>query len=123
MTVLSDKQIKQRASDPERPMITPFYNRSVKEAKGEKIASFGVSSAGYDIRAAEEFMIFTPVKETLWERIKAFFTGKKKKSNRSTTRRWTNPSSRKCLVQRLSFLRVVSCWLVRWNTSTCHVTW
>lgn len=77
MTVLSDRQIKQRCAT-DKPMISPFFSESVKEVDGQKVASFGVSSAGYDIRAAEEFMIFTPIKETLWERIKAFVTGKKK---------------------------------------------
>lgn len=76
--ILSDKQIRARATDLEKPMIQPFFNHSVKVHRGEKVASFGLSSAGYDIRAAEEFMIFTPIKETLWERIKRFVTGKPK---------------------------------------------
>ena len=78
MTVLSDKQIKQRSLESADPMIQPFFASSVKEVSGVKVASFGVSSAGYDIRAAEEFMIFTPIKETFWERLKTLLTGKRK---------------------------------------------
>jgi len=55
-----------------KPMIDPFFPESVKEINWEKpidgttcvefgtkkIASFGLSSGGYDIRAAAEFKVF-----------------------------------------------------------------
>jgi dCTP deaminase len=78
MSVLSDKTIKRLATDLNKPMIQPFYGRSVKELKNERVASYGLSTAGYDIRAAPEFMIFKPIKYTLWERLKFLFTGKPK---------------------------------------------
>jgi len=78
MSVLSDKSIRSLCQDAEVPMISPFYGRSVKEVRGEKVASYGLSTAGYDIRAAQEFMIFKPIKYSLWERLKHLFTGKPK---------------------------------------------
>ena len=42
------------------PMISPFSPTSVKRAEdGTGIASYGVSSYGYDIRAAPEFKVFS----------------------------------------------------------------
>lgn len=42
-----------------RPMIEPFFSESIKRNElGRGIASYGVSSYGYDIRAAAEFKIF-----------------------------------------------------------------
>lgn len=83
MSVLSDYSIAMRCgldfdypSEPIdtkiKPMIEPFFPHSVKEMPWEKpiagttcvesgikkIASFGLSSGGYDIRAAAEFKIF-----------------------------------------------------------------
>jgi dCTP deaminase len=78
MSVLSDKTIRRLATDLKKPMIQPFYGRSVKELKGERVASYGLSTGGYDIRAAPEFMIFKPIKYSLWERLKQLFTGKPK---------------------------------------------
>lgn len=75
MTVLSDKTISALCMEKERPMIVPFFGRSVKERLGVKVASYGLSTAGYDIRAAGEFMVFKPIKYTLWERLKHLFTG------------------------------------------------
>lgn len=72
MTVLSDKSITSLC-DPDqtdRPMIQPFYNKSIKVDKdGVKIASYGVSSGGYDIRAACEFKVFKPLKRPWWRRL------------------------------------------------------
>lgn len=40
-------------------MISPFSPESIKKSEeGEGIASYGVSSYGYDIRAAPEFKVF-----------------------------------------------------------------
>jgi len=41
----------------EQRMIEPFVDRQVREG----VISYGVSSYGYDIRVADEFMIFTNV--------------------------------------------------------------
>ncbi|CAB4120899.1 Dcd Deoxycytidine deaminase [uncultured Caudovirales phage] len=41
-------------------MIDPFVDCQIKEYKGRKIVSYGLSSYGYDIRCAEEFKIFSP---------------------------------------------------------------
>lgn len=53
-----------------KPMITPFEPQQVKtrkndHGKDERIISYGVSSYGYDIRAAPEFRVFTNVNTTL----------------------------------------------------------
>lgn len=56
--VLSDATIAQLCKTP-LPMIEPFFSESIKKSEsGEGIASFGVSSYGYDIRAAPEFKVF-----------------------------------------------------------------
>src|SRR5882762_4388482 len=39
----------------ERRMIEPFEPGQVKEAKGQRIVSYGTSSYGYDIRCSNEF--------------------------------------------------------------------
>ena len=41
----------------EHRMIEPYEDRQVRDG----VISFGVSSYGYDIRVAEEFIIFTNV--------------------------------------------------------------
>lgn len=44
------------------PMITPYFPTKVKvDEQGNKIASYGQSSAGYDIRCAPEFKLFCGV--------------------------------------------------------------
>ncbi len=45
----------------EHGMIAPFEDRQVREGA----ISYGVSSYGYDIRIADEFMIFTNVNSTI----------------------------------------------------------
>ena len=42
-------------------MIEPFVDGQVREVKGRKLVSFGLSSYGYDLRVAEEFKVFTNV--------------------------------------------------------------
>lgn len=77
MTVLSDKSILAYC-DGETPMIEPFFRESVKiNDEGTRVASYGVSSAGYDLRAAPEFKLFIPPKpKSLWQRLKELVTGK-----------------------------------------------
>jgi len=45
----------------EQNMINPFVDRQVREG----VISYGVSSYGYDIRVADEFMIFTNVHSSI----------------------------------------------------------
>jgi len=42
-------------------MITPFVNHQVTHENGKKVISYGLSSAGYDIRVDRHFKIFSPV--------------------------------------------------------------
>lgn len=58
MSVLSDRKITELCTHVQHPMIEPFVADSIKEINGERIASFGLSSYGYDIRAAPEFKVF-----------------------------------------------------------------
>lgn len=50
--ILSDKWIKEQDN-----MIYPFINHTVREINGKKACSFGLSSAGYDLRLAPEVII------------------------------------------------------------------
>lgn len=52
--VLPDKQIRQLAEA--RRMIDPF----VEAQKRGGVISYGLSSYGYDVRVADEFLVFTP---------------------------------------------------------------
>jgi dCTP deaminase len=45
----------------ERGLIDPFEPTQIREADGERVISFGVSSYGYDIRCAPEFKVFTNI--------------------------------------------------------------
>ena len=63
MTLRSDKWIRQMAI--EEKMIEPFVDRQIRDANGQKLVSFGLSSYGYDLRVAEEFKVFTDVHNTL----------------------------------------------------------
>ena len=55
MAIKSDRWIRKMAL--EQNMIEPFVDRQVRDG----VISYGVSSYGYDIRVADEFMIFTNV--------------------------------------------------------------
>jgi len=59
MSVKSDSWIKKMAL--EEDMISPFFSEQVREEKGRKVVSYGLSSYGYDIRVADEFKIFTNI--------------------------------------------------------------
>ncbi|NCO67700.1 MAG: dCTP deaminase [Nitrospirae bacterium CG_4_10_14_0_8_um_filter_41_23] len=54
----NDRWIKEMA---EKGMIEPFNKEQVKEG----VISYGVSSYGYDMRIADEFKIFTNIKNTI----------------------------------------------------------
>jgi len=60
MGLLSDRQIEQYSLQPE-PMIYPFIGSNIKRVVDKKVVSYGVSSYGYDLTAADEFKIFTNV--------------------------------------------------------------
>lgn len=44
-----------------RPMIEPFQNTQVREIDGKHVISYGNSSYGYDVRAADEWEVFTNI--------------------------------------------------------------
>jgi dCTP deaminase len=49
----------------ERGMIEPFVEDQVREANGERVISYGLSSYGYDLRVSREFKVFTNVFNTV----------------------------------------------------------
>jgi dCTP deaminase len=55
MSIKPDHWIRARALE---GMIEPFADQQVREAAGAGVISFGVSSFGYDLRAAREWKIF-----------------------------------------------------------------
>ena len=55
----SDRWIRKMAL--EQRMIEPFVEKQIRNAESNKIVSFGLSSYGYDLRVADEFMVFTNV--------------------------------------------------------------
>lgn len=59
MSIKSDKWIRRMAA--EKGLIEPFQSNQIREAKGERVISYGTSSYGYDIRCADEFKIFTNI--------------------------------------------------------------
>ena len=59
MSIKSDRWISKMSR--EHGMIEPFEDKQVREGA----ISYGVSSYGYDIRIADEFMIFTNVNSTI----------------------------------------------------------
>ena len=59
MPIKSDRWIKEMAT--KHRMIAPFADRQVRKGK----ISYGLSSYGYDIRVADEFMIFTNVNSSI----------------------------------------------------------
>ncbi len=59
MSIKSDRWIAQMAKD--HRMIEPFADKQVRDGT----ISYGLSSYGYDIRVADEFMIFTNVNNSI----------------------------------------------------------
>jgi dCTP deaminase len=59
MPVKNDRWIRKMAT--EHDMIRPFEEMQVREG----VISYGLSSYGYDLRAADEFKIFTNVNSTI----------------------------------------------------------
>ena len=66
MSILSDRQIAQLCQFTDTPMIEPFSLHSVKTTdQGQSIASYGLSSYGYDIRSSREFKLFTNINQAV----------------------------------------------------------
>lgn len=63
MTILSDIEIAKLSL--EKEMISPFCESQIKEVKGSKIISYGLSSYGYDARVSTEFKIFTNINSSV----------------------------------------------------------
>jgi dCTP deaminase len=57
MTIKPDIWIARMAV--EHSMIDPFVDNQIRQAEDRRVISYGVSSYGYDLRAAPEFQIFT----------------------------------------------------------------
>jgi len=57
VTILSDNEISYLAR--EKGMIEPYEPTLVREQDGLKVISYGQSSYGYDMRVADEFLIFS----------------------------------------------------------------
>lgn len=67
MSILNDKEIRDRAL---LGMIVPFVESLVQEigiesGKAKGVVSYGLGSYGYDIRVADEFKVFSNVRNTL----------------------------------------------------------
>ena len=56
MPAKCDRWIRQQA---EKGMIEDYAPEQVRYLNGEKVLSYGVSSYGYDLRAADEWKVFT----------------------------------------------------------------
>lgn len=48
-----------------RPMIQDFEDSQVRQLDGERVISYGLSSYGYDVRAADEWEIFTNINSSV----------------------------------------------------------
>lgn len=61
MTILMDSEIDALSRLDDRPMITPFVDHAVRtDEKGEGVISYGLSSAGYDVRLSNSFKVARP---------------------------------------------------------------
>lgn len=49
----------------EHGMITPFVNKQVRQNEKGRVISYGLSSAGYDIRCSNLFKVFTNVNSVI----------------------------------------------------------
>jgi len=67
MSVMSDKTLREMHAEGKDPIFTPYVSDSVKhDPTGRRVTSYGTSSYGYDLRAAEEFKLFCPPKPRKW---------------------------------------------------------
>lgn len=63
MSLQSDRWIRHMAE--KYKMIEPFEDHLVREVKGKKVISYGLSSYGYDLRVSNEFKLFTNLNNSL----------------------------------------------------------
>lgn len=63
MSLQADRWIKKMAK--EKKMIEPFEEYQVKEIKGRRVISYGLSSYGYDLRVGNKFKVFTNIYSTM----------------------------------------------------------
>jgi len=63
MSIKSDKWIRRMAE--QHGLIEPFEPGQIKSNGNGRIVSYGTSSYGYDIRAANEFKVFTNINSTI----------------------------------------------------------
>lgn len=63
MGLQSDRWIREMAL--KHGMIEPFVDRQVRDADGDKVISYGLSSYGYDLRVAREFKVFTNINSSI----------------------------------------------------------
>ncbi len=63
MTIKSDNWIRKMAE--QHGMIEPFANEQVRGPEGQRSISYGVSSYGYDVRCADEFLVFTNINSVI----------------------------------------------------------
>ena len=63
MSVLSDKEIRERSLD--GGMIVPFVEELIRRTANDKVLSYGLSSYGYDVRVSNEFKIFTNINSSI----------------------------------------------------------
>lgn len=59
MSILVDHEIEARCSQGDL-VIAPFFNKPVSHEDGNGVISYGLSSAGYDVRLANEFSVVRP---------------------------------------------------------------
>lgn len=72
MSILSDVTLKSLCNNNElQPMITPFVPHQVREEEGRKIISYGLTSFGYDVRLSSKFKIFSNLKNSVIDPLKA----------------------------------------------------
>ena len=68
MTLLSDREIKELCQG-DRPMLSPFTAKQIRQIPAGKAISFGLSSYGYDLRLApNDFRIFKD--RTIWQKLR-----------------------------------------------------
>lgn len=66
MSILADFQIQGLCENTDRPLISPFSNKQIKESEsGARLISFGLSSYGYDLTLGNKFKIFTNVNNSI----------------------------------------------------------
>lgn len=77
MSLMCDSEIRERCEG-SALMITPFHGESIKvDEAGNKIASYGLSSGGYDFRAGTEFKLYNPPKKlSFWGRLRWLLFGR-----------------------------------------------